>query len=282
MLEQVAKHGGFNLELKANGDVEVDDHHLIEDTAIALGEALKDALGNKWGINRYGFTVPMDESLASIAIDIGGRGFCVFQGQFTREFVGGMATEMVPHFFNSLANALGATIHIEVRGQNHHHMIEACFKSLGRALGQACAKTNNFYHRRRGSMIAIVDVSGTNLTSLANALHRLGFNYQLTHDAQEIRNASHVILPGVGTASYGMNALRQYDLVDVLTSLEQPLLGICLGMQLLLENSEEGNVQCLGLIPGQVRRLPRKKAIQYLTWAGINCNGVKILHYRLV
>ncbi|QEY51264.1 bifunctional histidinol-phosphatase/imidazoleglycerol-phosphate dehydratase HisB [Legionella longbeachae] len=150
MLEQVAKHGGFNLELKANGDVEVDDHHLIEDTAIALGEALKDALGNKWGINRYGFTVPMDESLASIAIDIGGRGFCVFQGQFTREFVGGMATEMVPHFFNSLANALGATIHIEVRGQNHHHMIEACFKSLGRALGQACAKTNNFLPSTKG------------------------------------------------------------------------------------------------------------------------------------
>ncbi|ARB91536.1 imidazole glycerol phosphate synthase subunit HisH [Legionella longbeachae] len=117
-------------------------------------------------------------------------------------------------------------------------------------------------------MIAIVDVSGTNLTSLANALHRLGFNYQLTHDAQEIRNASHVILPGVGTASYGMNALRQYDLVDVLTSLEQPLLGICLGMQLLLENSEEGNVQCLGLIPGQVRRLPRKKGypVPHMGW----------------
>ncbi|KTD06523.1 histidinol-phosphatase/imisazoleglycerol- phosphat e dehydratase [Legionella gratiana] len=150
MLEQVAKHGGFNLELYANGDVEVDDHHLIEDTAIALGEALKEALGNKWGINRYGFTLPMDESIASIAIDIGGRGFCVFQGQFTREFVGGMATEMVPHFFNSLANALGATIHIEVTGKNHHHMIEACFKSLGRALGQACAKTNHSLPSTKG------------------------------------------------------------------------------------------------------------------------------------
>ncbi|AUH72492.1 imidazole glycerol phosphate synthase subunit HisH [Legionella sainthelensi] len=117
-------------------------------------------------------------------------------------------------------------------------------------------------------MIAIIDVSGTNLTSLANALLRLGFNYQLTHDAQEIRNASHVILPGVGTASYGMNALRQYGLVDVLTSLEQPLLGICLGMQLLLENSEEGNVPCLGLIPGQVQRLPRKKGypVPHMGW----------------
>lgn len=150
MLEQIAKHGGFNLELYAKGDIEVDDHHLIEDTAIALGEGLKKALGDKWGINRYGFTLPMDESLASIAIDISGRGFCEFKGQFTREFVGGMATEMVPHFFNSLATALGATIHIEVKGQNHHHMIEACFKSLGRALAQACMKTNNFLPSTKG------------------------------------------------------------------------------------------------------------------------------------
>lgn len=141
MLEQVAKHAGFDLALQATGDIEVDDHHLIEDTAIALGEALKTALGDKWGINRYGFTLPMDESLASIAIDISGRSFCDFKGVFTREFVGGMATEMVPHFFNSLSSALGATIHLSVTGTNHHHMIEACFKSLGRALRQACAKT---------------------------------------------------------------------------------------------------------------------------------------------
>ena len=150
MLEQIAKHGGFDLELIATGDTEVDDHHLIEDTAIALGEALKEALGDKWGINRYGFTLPMDEALASIAIDLSGRGFCDFKGQFTREFVGGMATEMVPHFFSSLANSLGATIHISVTGSNHHHMIEACFKSLGRALRQACAKTSNSLPSTKG------------------------------------------------------------------------------------------------------------------------------------
>lgn len=150
MLEQIAKHGGFNLELSATGDVEVDDHHLIEDTAIALGEALKAALGDKWGISRYGFTLPMDEALASIAIDISGRGFCEFQGHFTREFVGGMATEMVPHFFQSLAGALGATVHIQVSGKNHHHMIEACFKSLGRALRQACMKTTNALPSTKG------------------------------------------------------------------------------------------------------------------------------------
>ncbi|MFT4060549.1 MAG: bifunctional histidinol-phosphatase/imidazoleglycerol-phosphate dehydratase HisB [Legionella sp.] len=150
MLEQIAKHGGFNLEIQATGDVEVDDHHLIEDIAIALGEALKKALGDKWGINRYGFTLPMDESLASIAIDLSGRSFCEFNGQFTREFVGGMATEMVPHFFYSFAHALEATIHLQVSGQNHHHMIEACFKVLGRALRQACAKTNDALPSTKG------------------------------------------------------------------------------------------------------------------------------------
>lgn len=117
-------------------------------------------------------------------------------------------------------------------------------------------------------MIAIIDVSGTNLTSLANALQRLGFDYQLTHDAQKISNASHVILPGVGTAAYGMNALRQYDLIEVITSLKQPLLGICLGMQLLLESSEEGNMSCLGLISGKAQRLPQKEGypVPHMGW----------------
>ncbi|MDP3268818.1 MAG: bifunctional histidinol-phosphatase/imidazoleglycerol-phosphate dehydratase HisB [Legionella sp.] len=150
MLEQVAKHGGFDMQLDVTGDMEVDDHHLIEDTAIALGTALKSALGDKWGINRYGFTLPMDESLASIAIDLSGRGYCEFNGSFTREFVGGMATEMVPHFFKSLASAMEATLHLNVTGTNHHHMIEACFKSLGRALKQAVTQTSNSLPSTKG------------------------------------------------------------------------------------------------------------------------------------
>lgn len=142
MLEQIAQHGGFDLAVEANADIEVDDHHLIEDTAIALGFALKQALGDKWGIDRYGFTLPMDESLATIAIDLGGRGYCEFIGEFTREFVGSLATEMVPHFFQSLASSLAASIHVSVKGKNNHHMIEACFKVLGRALGQACQRSS--------------------------------------------------------------------------------------------------------------------------------------------
>ncbi|KTD25230.1 MULTISPECIES: bifunctional histidinol-phosphatase/imidazoleglycerol-phosphate dehydratase HisB [Legionella] len=150
MLEQTAKHGGFSLHVEAQGDTEVDEHHLIEDTALALGEALKKALGDKWGIARYGFTLPMDEALATVAIDLSGRNFCTFEGQFTREFVGGMATEMVPHFFNSLASSLGATLHVSVKGQNHHHMIEACFKALGRALRQACARCDTSLPSTKG------------------------------------------------------------------------------------------------------------------------------------
>ncbi|WED44540.1 bifunctional histidinol-phosphatase/imidazoleglycerol-phosphate dehydratase HisB [Legionella cardiaca] len=152
MLEQVAKHGGFSLQIQAKGDVEVDEHHLIEDTALALGEAFKKALADKWGIARYGFTLPMDESLATLAIDLCGRSYCVFEGQFTREFVGGMATEMVPHFFHSFATSLGATIHVTVKGQNHHHMIEACFKALGRALRQACMQCDSDLPSTKGAL----------------------------------------------------------------------------------------------------------------------------------
>lgn len=137
MLAQIAKHGGLTLKLDAEGDIEVDDHHLIEDVALVMGEACLLALGNKAGINRYGFTLPMDESLASVVIDLGGRSYCSFIGQFTREMVGGLATEMIPHFFRSMATGLKATLHIKVEGENNHHMIEACFKGLGLTLKQA-------------------------------------------------------------------------------------------------------------------------------------------------
>ena len=137
MLEQVAKHGGFSLSLECAGDLEVDDHHTVEDTALCLGEALRKALGNKRGVERYGFVVPMDESEARVSIDLSGRGRFVFRGAFPREHVGELATEMVEHFFRSLSDSLGAAIHIDVQGQNVHHMVEACFKSVGRALRQA-------------------------------------------------------------------------------------------------------------------------------------------------
>ena len=132
-------------------------------------------------------------------------------------------------------------------------------------------------------MIAVIDVSGTNLTSIVNALKRLGFNYQLTHDARKIHRASHVILPGVGTAAFGMNALRQHQLIDVMTSLKQPLLGICLGMQLLLESSEEGNVPCLGLIPGKAQRLCSKNGypVPHMGWNQLQWRKTTFLRHEL-
>lgn len=137
MLEQVARHGGFSLQLSCSGDLQVDEHHTVEDTAITLGTALRDALGDKRGIARYGFLLPMDESEAKVSLDLSGRPYLVFTGTFPRDRVGGLPAELVPHFFRSLAETLGAALHIEVRGENAHHMIEACFKGVGRALREA-------------------------------------------------------------------------------------------------------------------------------------------------
>lgn len=137
MLEQVAKHGGFALRLQCEGDLHVDEHHTVEDTALTLGEALRDALGDKRGIARFGFLLPMDETQAQVALDLSGRPYFVFEGEFGRNEVGGLPTEMVPHFFRSLAESLGASLHLSVRGENTHHMVEGCFKATGRALRQA-------------------------------------------------------------------------------------------------------------------------------------------------
>jgi imidazoleglycerol-phosphate dehydratase/histidinol-phosphatase len=137
MLEQIAKHGGFALSLNCAGDLEIDEHHTVEDCALALGEALRTALGDKVGIARYGFVLPMDEAQVRVAIDLSGRAYGVFEGKFSREAVGGLPTELVPHFFKSLSESLKAAVHVTITGENTHHMIEACFKGVGRALRQA-------------------------------------------------------------------------------------------------------------------------------------------------
>jgi len=137
MLEQIARHGGFALELDCQGDLEVDEHHTVEDCALALGQALRQALGDKLGIARYGFLLAMDEAEAQVALDLSGRAYFVFEGRFGRDAVGGLPTELVPHFFRSLSDALGCALHLSVRGENSHHMVESCFKGVGRALRQA-------------------------------------------------------------------------------------------------------------------------------------------------
>lgn len=150
MLEQLAKHGGFNLSLSVHGDLHIDDHHTVEDTAIALGEAIRKALGDKIGIGRYGFLLPMDESLTQVAIDLSGRSYFAFSGVFNREQVGDLSTELIPHFFRSFAEGLKATLHIDVKGENTHHMIESIFKAVGRTLRQAIEKKDDSLPSTKG------------------------------------------------------------------------------------------------------------------------------------
>ena len=140
MLDQLASHGGFALKLRCEGDLEIDEHHTVEDCALALGQALDAALSERRGIGRYGFLLPMDESLAQVAIDLSGRPAFSFRADFPRDRVGELSTEMVRHFFASLSQSLGAAIHLEVSGENTHHMIEALFKGVGRALRPALAR----------------------------------------------------------------------------------------------------------------------------------------------
>ena len=137
MLDQIGKHGGIALKVRAEGDLHIDEHHTIEDTGIALGQALKQALGDKRGIARYGFTLPMDETLASAALDFGGRPYLVFDGSFKRERVGDMPTELVEHFFRSVCDAAALNLNLRVEGENDHHKVEALFKAFARALRMA-------------------------------------------------------------------------------------------------------------------------------------------------
>ncbi len=137
MLEQIARHGLVDLDIYCKGDLEIDEHHTIEDVAIALGDAITQALGNKKGIERYGFVLPMDEAQATVSIDLSGRPYLVFDVPVKREYVGDFPTEMLEHFFYSLAMNLKATLHVSCTGDNDHHKIEACFKGFARALKTA-------------------------------------------------------------------------------------------------------------------------------------------------
>lgn len=152
MIDQIGKHSGMSLELQVKGDLEVDDHHTIEDIGIVLGSTIKQALGDKLNIGRYGFTAPLDESLAQVAIDLSNRPCCVFKCDFEREKVGDLATEMIEHFFVSFADGLRAAVHIQVEGDNEHHKVEAIFKSVGRALGQAIAQTGEGLPSTKGAL----------------------------------------------------------------------------------------------------------------------------------
>ena len=144
MLEQIGKHAGMDLTIQVKGDLQVDEHHTIEDTALALGEALRKALGDKRGIERYGYTLPMDDCLCSVVLDFGGRPWLVWDVDFKRERVGDVPTEMFLHFFKSLSDAARMNLNIKAEGQNEHHKIEGIFKALARSLKMAVRR--DIYH----------------------------------------------------------------------------------------------------------------------------------------
>jgi imidazoleglycerol-phosphate dehydratase/histidinol-phosphatase len=154
MLDQIGKHAGFDLAITCQGDLEVDEHHTIEDTALLLGEALQQALGDKRGIERYAShrLIVMDESKCEIALDISGRPYLVFEANLTREYVGDFPTELLEHFFYSFAQKSGMTLHVQLTGDNNHHLIEVAFKGLARALRDAVKKTSTSIPSTKGTL----------------------------------------------------------------------------------------------------------------------------------
>jgi histidinol-phosphate aminotransferase/imidazoleglycerol-phosphate dehydratase/histidinol-phosphatase len=150
MLDQVASHAGFSLILSCDGDLDIDAHHSLEDCALALGAALRQALGDKRGIGRFGFSLPMDETEAHVLIDLSGRPYSKFEGRFEATHIGAYPTEMTPHIFRSLADSLQAAIHVRVHGDNDHHKVEACFKAFGRALRPAVAREGDALPSTKG------------------------------------------------------------------------------------------------------------------------------------
>ena len=140
MLEQLSRHSGIDLSIKADGDLHIDEHHTIEDTAIALGEAFHLALGNKKGIERYGFCLPMDDCLAQVAIDFGGRSWLVWDAEFKREKIGDVPTEMFYHFFKSFSDAAKCNLNIKAEGTNEHHKIESIFKAFAKSIKMAITR----------------------------------------------------------------------------------------------------------------------------------------------
>jgi len=143
MLDQIAKHGQMDLKIKVDGDLEVDEHHTIEDTGIALGEAFSRALGNKLGIERYAFVLPMDDCLAQVALDFGGRNWTVWEADFKREMIGKMPTEMFFHFFKSFSDSARANLNIKAEGDNEHHKIESIFKAFAKCLKAAVKRDSD-------------------------------------------------------------------------------------------------------------------------------------------
>ncbi len=264
MLELFARHGAFNLTIDAKGDLDVDQHHTVEDLGIALGEAVSAALGTRRGINRAGyFVMPMDETLAVAAIDLSGRPHAVVDLKVKTARVGDLQTELVHDFFEGFAIGARANVHVKVLyGRSSHHHVEAVFKAFARALRVACSKDKRLGEsapEHQGPVvIALIDYRAGNLTSVRKAFAALGADLYTPASPAELGEAAAIVVPGVG--HFGATRALGPDWMEAILARVgegRPLLGICLGMQWLFEGSEEApELPGLGLLGGQCYRLP--------------------------
>ena len=274
MLEQIAKHGGFALDLKCSGDLQIDEHHTVEDCALALGAALREALGDKRGIARYGFLLAMDEAEAQVALDLSGRPYFVWEGRFDRERVGELPTELVPHFFRSLAQSLGAALHI-TRARRElapHDRILLQGRGPQPAPGHSARRQRAAEHQGRAvsRREVVIVASGANIASLQFALQRLGAAAAVSADAAAIRAASHVILPGVGAAARGhVAAAAMRPGRASFPACSSRCSAFASGCSCCTKPRRKAMSRCLGIIPGRRGALRAlRPGARCRTWAG--------------
>ena len=276
MLELFTRHGGFDLQLEARGDLDVDQHHTVEDIGIVLGQAVRQALGSKKGINRAGyFVMPMDETLALAAIDLSGRPYLVLNAPIKARRVGDLQAELLEDFFHGFATSAAANVHLKVvYGRSSHHAVEAIFKAFARALRYACSRDARLKSQLPSTkglpVIALVDYGAGNVGSVLKAVEYLGFPSEITSDPAQLQHADKIILPGQGHFGSMLTALEDRGLFAPLRKKIQegtPYLGICLGLQALYEKSEEApGIAGLGLLQGTVLRFKAHDKVPQIGW----------------
>ncbi len=264
LLDAVARHGGLDLDVQVQGDLETGPHHTVEDTGLALGQALDEALGDRSGIRRFGHAVvPMDEARASCAIDVSGRPYTALEGSFPAERVADFDTDLAEEFLRAVANTAKLTRARERRGGHErtpHGRGVVQGVRAGAARGRLGGPAGAGRALHQGPfVIAILDYGMGNLRSVAKALEHVGAEPVLTSSAPRVREAEAVVLPGVGAMPKAMTAVRSLGLDALLRERVEagvPVLGLCMGMQLLFEGTEEhGGAEGIGLLRGRVERL---------------------------